>query len=137
MKKILWFALALAMTLAFVSCEDDGPSMNEDYAGVWYLDMSVYNMGVMKIDMTDTTFENSMKVSGATSYVLAQKGTVKKVSEGAAVNTLTHAWDDTTDSWEDIPDVEDAFTYELSADGTTLTVVSESNGTMVLSSTEP
>lgn len=136
MKKILWLLLALAMTLAFVSCEEDGPSMNEDYAGVWYLDVEALGGdGVMKIDMTDTTFENSEKGTGESTYTNSEKGTVTKVSDGSGITTTTHEW--ITDSWDEVTEVEDAFTYELSTDGMTLSIVSTAQGAMTLTSVEP
>jgi hypothetical protein len=135
MKKILWFALALAMTFAFAGCEDEGPSMNEDYAGVWY--MSMGDSGTLKADMTDTTFVNSVKGTSETEYTYMMKGTAEKISDGVVSNMQTHSWDDTNNEWIEDADAAEEAAYSLSADGTELTVISPSNGIMILTSTEP
>lgn len=116
MKKILWFTLILFMAFAFVGCKEEGPSMNEDYAGTWYYSDS---LGVERYDFTDTTFVIASYAEGY-GYVEYMKGTLTKKSDTIVEFDITHVNNGT--SWDEFDYPAYESTYSLSADGHTLTI---------------
>jgi len=114
MKKILWLALALLMSFAFIGCSEEGASMNEDYAGTWYLDL----LGI-KYDMTDTSYETAV-YADIFGYVNLTKGTITKLTATTIEMQQTHEWNGF--SWDEVSVEADEVVFSLSADGHTLTM---------------
>ena len=117
MKKILWLALALLMSFAFFGCSEDGASMNEDYAGTWYLDLEA--AGASKEDMTDTSFVTSWIFDGIGDTNL-YKGTITKLTDTTFEKQTTHEWN--LLSWDEVDVEAEVVTFSLSSDGHTLTM---------------
>lgn len=117
MKKIFWFALVLVMSFAFIGCVEDSASMNEDYAGVWYIDLG--SLGYTKYDMTDTSFVTSWYIEGFGDTNL-YKGTITKLTVSTMEMQETHEWNGL--SWDEIDEEADIVTFSLSSDGHTLTM---------------
>ena len=116
MKKILWLALALLMSFAFIGCSEDGASMNEDYAGTWYFDLG---FSAIQYDMTDTSYVTST-YTGIFGSINLTKGTIKKLTDTTLEAQETHEWNGL--SWDEVDVESDEVTYSLSSDGHTLTM---------------
>ena len=129
MKKIYSGAFILLIILLFAACpEDSGPSMNEVYAGDWY---GYWGSDWIKLELTDTTFKSSYW--NGSSYIPDSKGKVEKTGEGSVIITVTHYYDS---GWVDMDDESFSGTYDVSADGTELTMYGTPDGTIYLDSTD-